>query len=443
MIINMLSKLNKINNFNKYYSTYSNIVSLRKKYISPSVDTFQAFNKPLILKKGYMQYVWDYEDNKYIDLVSQNICISVGHSHPKIISKTYEQMSKLPHCSTMYYHEKPSLLSKKIIELLPRHPSGDDWVIHFVNNGSEAVDLATQMARVYTNRPEIIALHKAYHGLQGYAAGLTSIGVATQKCNSSIYNSITHLEPNNLYQLEQHLKYSSSGKIGGIILEPLQGYGGIYPLDKDYMKSSFELIKHYGGVTIVDEVQTGYGRCGESFWGFELKNNDVIPDIITIAKGMGNGIGIIGAVISRRSIAEAFSEKMFFNTYGSNPTACAAAIEVINVIKNENILQNCFNQGKLFYKKLNELCYKYPYIYKEVRGSGLFLGLEIYGDTNEKSKHNAKKLHELTLKYGILIGCGSAQGNLFRIQPPMCINETDVNNVIDALENLANEWVNV
>ena len=126
-----------------------------------------------------------------------------------------------------------------------------------------------------------------------------------------------------------------------MIIEPLQGYGGIHPLDEGYMRSAFELVNKAGGVTMADEVQTGYNRCGESFWGFQMKHNDAIPDMITAAKGMGNGVGIIGAVISRRSIAEAFCDKMFFNTYGSNPLACAAARAVLQVMDEENILENC------------------------------------------------------------------------------------------------------
>jgi alanine-glyoxylate transaminase/(R)-3-amino-2-methylpropionate-pyruvate transaminase len=207
------------------------------------------------------------------------------------------------------------------------------------------------------------------------------------------------------------------------------------------MKDAFDLIKKNNGVTIADEVQTGYGRCGESFWGFQMKNNDVIPDIITIAKGMGNGVGIIGGVICRRSIAEAFTNKMFFNTYGSNPVASAASIGVLEVIEEDSIIENCDAMGKLFNEKINNLCIKYPSIYKEIRGQGLFQGLEIYGDNIEESVENSIRLHEKTLKHGILIGRGSAAGNVFRIQPPMCIEKHDVEYVVDVLEDIAREQI--
>jgi alanine-glyoxylate transaminase / (R)-3-amino-2-methylpropionate-pyruvate transaminase len=415
----------------------STIIGNRHKYASPSLSTFEAYDKPLILKKGDKQYLWDIDDNKYIDLLGQNLCVSVGYNHPKIIGAATEQIKKLAHCTTMYYNEKPSTLYKQLVEKMPPHPSGEDWVVHLVNDGSEAVDLAIQMARVYTGRPEIITQYKAYHGLHGYAAGLTSIGKSTQPSYASMFTGISCLEPNNIDLLENHIKFATGGKLGGFIIEPLQGFGGIFPLKKGYMKNAFDLVNKHGGVTIADEVQTGYGRCGESFWGFEMANNSAIPDMVTIAKGMGNGVGIIGGVICRRSIAEAFADKMFFNTYASNPVACSIASSVLEVIEEDNIISNCNKQGLRFNEKLSILCDKYPSVYKENRGKGLFQGLEIYGKTVEDSLKNAVELHKRMLSYGVIIGRGSAAGNVFRIQPPMCIEEKDVDYIVESLEDNA------
>jgi len=426
--------------FSRNFSDYQEIVNLRHKYQSPSLRTFEAYDTPLVLTKGKMQYMWDSNDNKYIDLLGQNLCISVGHCHPTVVEAAQKQMETLAHCTTMYYHEEPSKLAKEIVGTLPPHPSGEDWVVHLVNSGSDAVDLAIQMIRVHTGRPEIISLQKAYHGLQGYAAGITAIGKATQSSNSSMFSSVTHLPPNNLEVLEDHLKYSSGNPIGGMFIEPLQGYGGIYPLDDGYMKSAFDLVKQNGGITVADEVQTGYGRCGEKFWGFQLANNDVIPDMITIAKGMGNGVGIIGAVVTKKSIAESFSEKMFFNTYASNPVACAAARGVLKVFREENMQENCLKQGERFNKKMKKVCESLPQVYKEVRGQGLFQGVEIYGKNAEESGKNAYELHKQLLQYGIVVGRGSAAGNVFRIQPPLCIEEEDIDHVVYSIEEAGKRW---
>ena len=162
-------------------STSQRTIRLRNKYLSPSLKTFEAYDQPLVLTKGLMQYMWDSYGNKHIDLLGQNLCISVGHCHPKVVKAATDQMNRLPHCTTMYYHEEPASLAREIVKKLPKHPTGEDWVVHFVNSGSEAVDLAIQMARVYTGRPEMIALQKAYHGLHGYAAATTAIGAAATR----------------------------------------------------------------------------------------------------------------------------------------------------------------------------------------------------------------------------------------------------------------------
>jgi len=242
------------------------------------------------------------------------------------------------------------------------------------------------MARTYTGRFETYALHKAYHGLHGYAAGLTAIGKATQPCYSGMFPGVHHVSASNIPELENHITFGTGGNLAAMIVEPLQGYGGIFPLDNNYLQDAFDIIKEAGGVTIADEVQTGYGRTGEAFWGFQQAHHgNVMPDMITIAKGMGSGVGIIGAVVTRRSIAEAFCTKMFFNTYGSNPVACAVARAVLKVYDEEGLVANCDARGKTINRLVGELCENYPTIFKEVRGCGLFQGLEVAGATQPES----------------------------------------------------------
>ncbi len=433
--------LHSIRKFSNKALSKTTIINGRHKYLSPSLRTFEAYDTPMVLDRGEKQYLWDIDGNKYTDFVGQNICVSVGYNRPKIREAVISQMDKLAHCSTMYYHEEPVKLAQRIVEKLPERQDGEDWVVHFVNSGSDAIDLAIQMARVYTNRQETIALYKAYHGLQGYAAGVTAIGKATQKCYAGMFTGIHHITPNDTNELEHKIKFGTGGKIACMLIEPLQGYGGIFPLDDGYMKNAFDIVHSAGGVTISDEVQTGYGRTGESFWGFQNKHNDVIPDMVTMAKGMGNGVAIIGAVACKRSIGEAFTEKMFFNTYASNPIACAAANAVLDVMDDDKILDNCEKQGLLLKEKMLALCDKYPYIYSDIRGQGLFQGLEIYGTTPEDSQKTAYKIHKNLLQYGLIVGRGSAAGNVFRLQPPMCIEENDIFHITEALEQEAIDYI--
>lgn len=419
------------------------IIALRNKYLSPSLKTFEAYDDPLILTRGDMQYVWDSEGNGYIDLLGQNLCISVGHCHPTVVKAAEQQMKKLSHCTTMYYNEEPAMLAKELIDRTPKLKTGEDYVVHLVNSGSEAVDLAIQMAQVYSGRPEIYSLFKAYHGLHGYAAATTAVGKANQPCYGSMFNGVTHTPANRLDLLETHIKYATSGRVGGIILEPIQGFGGVLPLDRSYMKDAFNLIKKHGGVTIVDEVQTGFCRTGDNFWGFQQEHHlDLDPDIIVCAKGIGNGVGVLAGVIVRRSVAQAFSNKVFFNTYGCNPVASAAARAVLRVIDEEDVLNNCFKTGKMFKEQFSKLCTEYPQIFKEIRGSGLLQGLEINGKTEEESQKHAYEIHRRLFKEGVIIGRGSANGNVFRIQPPMCIQKEDVQYVVSKVEEVGKNYIN-
>ena len=207
-----------------------------------------------------------------------------------------------------------------------------------------------------------------------------------------MFTGLAHVTPNSISEYENYLTFSTGGKIAAFIAEPLQGYGGIFPLDKGFLKAAFELTRKYGGVCIADEVQTGFCRTGEAFWGFQTPNNDAVPDMITIAKGMGNGIGIMGAVITTRTIAETFATKMWFNTFGANPVAAATARAVLRVIDDDGILKNCKQQGDLFRTRIGKLCQQYPQALKEIRGSGLFQGLEIAGTTLEQSQVDARPL---------------------------------------------------
>ena len=209
----------------------ASIPELGEKYLSPSLKTFRAFDSPVVLTKGHMQHVWTDDDKKYLDLIGQNLSISVGHCHPKVVDAMITQLHKLPHCTTMYHHEEPTMLAKELVEKFPNRSDGEDWVVHPVNSGSEAVDLAIQMAAEHTKEPSIMALHNAYHGLHGYAAGATTIGKAKQSCHSKLFPCVSQIPANDINALKSHLEHATSGKIGGIIMEPIQGYGGVLSLN--------------------------------------------------------------------------------------------------------------------------------------------------------------------------------------------------------------------
>lgn len=416
-------------------------IRARQRFLSPSLKTFETYREPLVLERGEGVYLWDVAGNRYTDMLGQNLCVSVGYNHPRIMNAARRQLQTLPHCTTVYYHEASARLAETLVSTLPPHPSGDDWVVHFVTSGSEAVDLAVQMARAYTGNHEMYALYKGYHGLQGCAAGLTAIGKASQKAYHSSYASIKHVPANAIDVLEHDLRFATCGQVAGILMEPLQGYGGIYPLDDGFMRDAYACVREAGGVAIADEVQTGFGRCGGTFWGFEQPNNRAVPDMVTMAKGMGNGVGLLGAVVSRRSIAEAFSDKVFFNTYGANPFSCAVGEAVVRVLREEGVLENCDTQGRFLRGELQRLCATYPSVFSDARGSGLFQGLEVRGTSADDAQERAREMHEALLGHGVIMGRGSAQGNLFRLQPPMSVSRTELEQVVAALECVASVTV--
>ena len=293
------------------------IVRRRNRYYSASQRAFVPYKTPLILKTGKGQYVWDECGKRYLDLLAMNLCISVGHAHSRVTEAVIEQTKMLSHCTTMFYHPVPAHFAE---ELAATMPSGDEWVVHFMNSGAEAADLALLMARSYTRRIDFLALRNSYHGATFGAQSMT--GISSFRHDVPLLPGIHHVANPDQYRgihgptLEPYLREiddvigtETSGRLAGIIIEPIQGYGGIVPMPPGYLKGAFERVRAAGGVCISDEVQAGFARTGTHFWSFE--GYEVVPDIVVTAKGIGNGFPL-AAVIAKREIAEALADKFYF-----------------------------------------------------------------------------------------------------------------------------------
>jgi alanine-glyoxylate transaminase/(R)-3-amino-2-methylpropionate-pyruvate transaminase len=420
--------------------SYESTERKRARFLSPSLRTFQAYSKPLVLKRGQGQYLWDIHEKKYVDLMAQNLCISVGYNHPLINSEVKKQIDMMAHCTTMYLQPVPAHFAE---ELVGRMPAGTDWVVHFVNSGSEAIDLAVLMARVFTGNFEIVALRNCYHGLQFSAMALTGIQSCRQPVpcapgivhvpNPDPYHGIfgADLEP-YVDEINRSIMASTPGKIAGFIAEPIQGFGGVMPLPPGYLSAAFEITRAAGGVCIVDEVQTGFARMGSCYWGFQM--HDVNPDIVVLGKGIGNGFPL-SAVVVRREIAEAMAHKKFFNTYGSNPISCAAGRAVLRAIDEDHIQGNAQNVGGYLKDRLMGLKTKHELI-GDVRGSGLMMGVELVKNrkTKEPADEEAGRVAEHAKTSGLIIGKGGVLGNVLRINPPMCIQKHDIDFAVEVLD---------
>ena len=420
--------------------SYDSVIKKGIIFTSPSVKSFQAYSQPLVLKKGEGQYVWDVNDKKYIDLMAQNICISVGYNHPLVNSEVKKQMDMLTHCTAMYVHPVAVSYAE---ELAARFPSGHEWVVHLVNSGAEAVDVALLMARLYTGNFEIIGVRQCYHGIHFGCMSLAGMQMFRQPI--SPVPGMLHVANPGLYrgafgesiegylnEIDQTIMSSTPGKIAGFIVEPIQGFGGVNPMPEGYISAAFERARSAGGVCIVDEVQTGFTRTGDNFWGFQ--RHDVVPDIIVLGKGIGNGFPI-SAVVAKREVAEAMAQKKWFNTYASNPMMCAAGRAVLRAIDEDQTQQNAKETGSYLKKKLESLQAKYDII-GDVRGRGLLIGVELVKDrkTKEPADEETTRVIETAKNNGVIIGKGGGQGNMLRINPPLCIQKEDADLVVDVLE---------
>ena len=394
----------------------------------------------MVFKRGSMQYLWDVDDKKYIDLLGMNVCISVGHSHPQVVAAAMEQAQELTHCTTMFYHPTPAHLAEELVQCMP---GGVEWVVHFTNSGAEAIDLAMAMARTYTGNTDLLSLRTAYHGPTAAAQSIT--GISSWRHPGMPGNVAFVAEPNQyrgifgtgtqpyLDEIDRTIASATNGQVAGIFVESVQGYGGIIEMPPGYMSGAAERVRAAGGLYIADEVQSGFGRTGDHMWGFESDN--VVPDIVVMAKGLGNGFPI-GAVVAQKQIATPMAERFLFHTYGANPTSCAAGRAVLKVIKEAGLQENAKVVGKALLSRLQELKEKHTSI-GDVRGCGLMLAIEFVADrkTKEPDRTTTAAVFEQCREQGIILSKSGPTQSCLRMVPPLCLTLEDVEQVAEKLDN--------
>ena len=324
---------------------------------------------------------------------------------------------------------------------------GNLKMCYFVNSGSEANDLALMMARAYTGNYDIIALRNAYHGGNQSTMGITAH--STWKYNVPHGFGFHHALAPYPYRgtfgyddpeagakyandVKELIEYATPGKIAGFIAESIQGVGGFVEFPAGYLEHVYGYVRAAGGVCIADEVQTGFGRTGTHFWGFETQG--VIPDIVTMAKGIGNGCPL-AAVVTTPEVAQALVGKVHFNTFGGNPVVSAMGKAVLEVIENEGLQENSRQLGGYILAGLNRLKEKHPII-GDVRGKGLMLGIEMVKDRKSKEPATAEcaQVLETARDLGLLLGKGGLRGQVIRFAPPMCINQADADFLLGVLD---------
>jgi alanine-glyoxylate transaminase/(R)-3-amino-2-methylpropionate-pyruvate transaminase len=376
------------------------------------------------------------------------VTVSCGHAHPKVTERVQQQVAALAHTTTIYLHPHVGEFAKR---LAAKMPAGLD-VTYFVNSGSEANDLAVLMARLATGHNDVIAVRNAYHGASPAAMALTShhtwkypaqlnTGIHHTVCPDPYRSPYTgtpeQIATRSVEDLRDLIRYSTPGKIAAFIAEPIQGVGGVTHGAPNYLREAYAVVREHGGLCIADEVQTGFGRTGDHYWGFQ--HSGVVPDIVTMAKGIGNGFPL-AAVTTRREIAERLTQRIHFNTYGGNPVSMAAGLAVLEVIEEEGLQRNAREVGGRLKAGLRELAMRHALI-GDVRGMGLMLGVELVKDrgTKEPAREAAAEVMERLRALGILVGKGGLFGNVLRIKPPLCITAADVDFALDALDRVLAE----
>src|SRR5713226_7271277 len=413
-------------------TTAEEVLRLRKVYLNPRI--FLYYKKPIMFVEGKMQYLWDEQGRRYLDALGGIVTVSVGHCHPDVVDVVRKQNETLQHSTTIYLHPNVADYAAKLASKMP----GDLKVCYFVNSDSEANDLALLMARAYTANYDVIALRNGYHG--GNVAGMGLTAHSTWKFNVPHSFGVHHALVPDPYRgphgrndpdagkkyaadVKQLIDFASPGQVAGFIAESIQGVGGVVMFPDGYLKHVYEHVRAAGGVCIADEVQTGFGRTGTHFWGFE--NQGVIPDIVTMAKGIGNGCPL-AAVVTTPQIATVLAKKIHFNTFGGNAVVCAMGKAVLEVIEREKLQDNSLMLGNHILAGLEKLKGKHKLI-GDVRGKGLMLGIELVKDraTKEPAKAECAQVMESFREMGLLLEKGGLHGSVIRFAPPMCITQAD------------------
>ncbi|HUP43994.1 MAG TPA: aspartate aminotransferase family protein [Thermoanaerobaculia bacterium] len=421
--------------------TKSDTADKYKRHSWPAAATY--YETPLVIERGEGMHVWDEQGNRYLDCFGGVLTVSIGHANPDVNRAIKAQVDKISHTSTLYINKPAAELGVKVAEITP----GSLNRSFFTNSGSEADETAILLARLYTGRQEIIALRHAYHGRTMLA--MSAAGHSTWRHGGTAVPGIHHAIAPYCYRcpfgqsypdcgvrcakdVEEVIQTTTDGKIAGFIAEPILGVGGFIVPPKEYFGIVQEIVKRYGGIFIADEVQTGWGRTGDEWCGIEHWN--VVPDVITFAKGMANGAPI-GATVTTEEIAKAFP-MLTFSTFGGNPVTAAAALATITYMEEQNLPRNAAVVGGYLRERLEALKDKYPVI-GDVRGMGLMQAIECVVDrkTKEPNQKAVLKVFEETRKRGVLIGKGGLWGNVIRLGPPLIASKSDIDELVTALDS--------
>ena len=412
-----------------------------KKYLFDAVKNF--YKEPLVIEEGKGFYVSDSDGRSYLDFFGGILTVSVGHANDEVNTAIKAQVDRLSHISSLY----PSIPVVDLAERLVRLAPGNLEKVFFNASGTEADETAVMMAQLYTGNTEIIALRHGYSGRSLLAQSLTAH--APWRALPTQVASVKHALAPYCYRCPLKMTYPScgvacandvkelintttTGKVAGILAEPIQGVGGFITPPDAYFNIVADIIHEHGGIFISDEVQTGFGRTGKT-WG--IQHSGVEPDMITVAKGIANGMPL-AAVVTTKDIADTL-QKNTISTFGGNPVSSAAANATLEIIERDELKANANEMGEILKDGLIKIQSDHREVIGEVRGKGLMVGLELVVDETKKDRtpnpDAVDRLMEETKDRGLLIGRGGLYGNCVRISPSLNIGRSEIDEALSIL----------
>ncbi len=422
-------------------SNSQNIREKHNEYLFAAVKNF--YKEPIVVESGKMFRVQDMEGTSYLDFFGGILTVSVGHANDEVNTAVIAQVERLTHMSSLY----PSIPVVELAERLSKLAPNKLEKVFFTASGTEADETAVMLAQLYTGNSELIALRHGYSGRSLLAQSLTAH--SSYRALSTQVSAIKHAHSPYCYRcpfklssdscgmecakdVDELIKTTTTGKIAGMLVEPIQGVGGFITPPDEYFQIVSDIVRKYDGIFISDEVQTGFGRTGKT-WGID--HSGVEPDMITTAKGIANGMPL-AAVVTKTEIASAI-DKNTISTFGGNPVSCAAANKTLEIMERDNLADNSEEMGALLFEGLNRIQGDHPELIGDIRGKGLMVGVELVVDETAKDRTpNSKAVDQLleeTKKRGLLIGRGGLYGNCVRITPSLNIGKDEINEALDIL----------
>lgn len=403
-----------------------------------------SYSKPIWMERAAFQYMYDGYGNSFLD--AYNNIPHVGHCHPQVVEQASAQMLRL-NTNTRYLYDQLTEYAERLLSKFPKPLNK----VFFVNSGSAATDLALRLVKKHSSKSCFMVLEHGYHGNTQLGIDVSDYKFSNPKGQGQQQHIVKTALPDafrgQYTGTEAGEKYASeavseiqalAGEIAGFIAEPIVGCGGQVPLAPGYLKPVYDAIRAQGGLCISDEVQTGFGRVGDHFWGFEMQ--DAVPDMVILGKPMGNGHPI-GAVVTTDEVAASFEQGVeFFSSFGGNPVSCTVGMAVLDVIETEGLQQQAREVGNYYQEQLRDLAKVHSYI-GDVRGAGLFIGIDIVNPgTTETNRKLAAHIKNELRKNNILISSDGPDDSVLKTKPPLCFDKNNVDQVVDQIDQVIRSY---